>query len=569
MFKGERNQVQVKNREERSVKRAMLKMNKLCNGGSSGGEVNLRNEDEDNGQDGYRDSHDEDSGQNGDFEDEDYGRNGDKDDGQDAGGFEDKDDEQNEDDGQEAVDYEDGGGQDGDENCGGQDGDEYSGQNAIGGFEDEDDGQNEDNGQKAVDFEDEDGGEQNGDEDDGRNAIGGFEDEDGGEQDTTGGFEKYGGQDGLDSDDEDGGQDKSGSEDEQDGSGIRQDGNDSLHEMDRTSTTMIVNQYVPVHIPVHVPVPVACYVPSNKAQHRSAVVTVIEKNDEATKYYTGLATWKLFEFLLDFLLKTCPGLSKSTKNSPADRLLLVMMRLRLNLRVEDLAYRFGIKTATVSVIFERWINAMFSNLGFLVKWPSQETVRANMPQIFKELYPRARCIIDCSEIFIERPTAYQARAKTYSNYKSHNTVKFLVGITPNGAISFLSKCWGGRATDKQITRNSGFLDMVEHGDVILADRGFDITDDLGVFGVRLEIPSFTRGKKQLSLQEVEYSKRLSKVRIHVERVIGLLKNKYTILQGTLPLNMLKHKNDTVYANIDKMLTVCAALVNLSPSVVPM
>lgn len=193
----------------------------------------------------------------------------------------------------------------------------------------------------------------------------------------------------------------------------------------------------------------------------------------------------------------------------------------------------------------------------------------NMPQIFKDFYPRTRCIIDCYEIFIERPCAYQARAKTYSNYKKHNTVKFLVDITPNGAISFLSKCWGGRATDKCIVQNSGFLDLVEYGDLILADRGFDIYEDLGLYGARLEIPAFTRGKKQLSLQEVEYSKRLLKVRIHVERVIGLLKNKYTLLQSILPVNIIKHKDDSEFTNIDKVLTICAALVNLSPSVVPM
>ena len=245
------------------------------------------------------------------------------------------------------------------------------------------------------------------------------------------------------------------------------------------------------------------------------------------------------------------------------------MRLRLNLRVEDLSYRFSISLSTVSDIFQRWIDLLFTHLSFLIHWPSQEIVHNNMPQIFKDLYPRTRCIIDCSEVFIERPCAYQARAKTYSNYKKHNTIKFLIGITPNGAISFLSKCWGGRATDKCITKNSGFLDLVEHGDVILADRGFNIADDLGVYGARLEIPSFTRGKNQLSLQEVEYSKRLSKVRIHVERVIGLLKNKYTFLQSTLPVNLLRHRSDSEYANIDKIITVCAAITNLSPSVVPL
>ena len=146
-------------------------------------------------------------------------------------------------------------------------------------------------------------------------------------------------------------------------------------------------------------------------------------------------------------------------------------------------------------------------------------------------------------------------------------MKFLVGITPCGAISFLSKCWGGRATDKLITMNSGFLRLLEHGDIVLADRGFDIHDDVAIHGAKLEIPSFTRGKKQLSLDEVEYSQRLSKVRIHIERVIGLLKNKYTILQSTLSVSTLKCNDGKETSLTDKIVTVCAALVNLCSSVI--
>ena len=146
-------------------------------------------------------------------------------------------------------------------------------------------------------------------------------------------------------------------------------------------------------------------------------------------------------------------------------------------------------------------------------------------------------------------------------------MKFLVGITPCGAISFLSKCWGGRATDTFITMNSGFLRLLEHGDIVLADRGFDIHDDVRIHGAKLEIPSFTRGKKQLSLDEVEYSQRLSKVRIHIERVIGLLKNKYTILQSTLPVSTLNCNDRKETSLTDKIVTVCAALVNLCSSVI--
>ena len=52
----------------------------------------------------------------------------------------------------------------------------------------------------------------------------------------------------------------------------------------------------------------------------------------------------------------------------------------------------------------------------------------------------------------------------------HNTVKFLIGITSCGTISFLSKCWGGHVSDKSMTQESGFLKKIESGDIILADQ---------------------------------------------------------------------------------------------------
>ena len=64
------------------------------------------------------------------------------------------------------------------------------------------------------------------------------------------------------------------------------------------------------------------------------------------------------------------------------------------------------------------------------------------------------------------------------------------------------------------------------------------------------IAAFTKGKCQLTQRdEVEKSKKLSQVRIHVERVIGLLKKKYTILKGHVSIHLVKHKNDINIANI--------------------
>lgn len=101
----------------------------------------------------------------------------------------------------------------------------------------------------------------------------------------------------------------------------------------------------------------------------------------------------------------------------------------------------------------------------------------------------------------------------------------------------------------------------------MADRGFPIEEELALQGAKLRIPAFTKGKKQLSQKEVEISRQIANVRIHVERVIGLLKNRYTILQSRLPITLIKRKSDTEVATVDKLVTVCSALPNLGEPVV--
>ena len=228
---------------------------------------------------------------------------------------------------------------------------------------------------------------------------------------------------------------------------------------------------------------------------------MIEGNDEKTRFYTGLPAWAVFYISFYFWLSQV--LLSVTKLVPENELFLVLVRLRLGLLVEDLATRFCVTKSFVSRVFQKWLDVMYIRLSFLIAWPERDICMQNMPMCFKEAYPHCRCVIDCSEIFIETPQNFSTRAKTYLNYKKHNTIKFLIGITPFGTVSFLSDCWGGRVSDKNLTQSSKFFDLLERGDTILADRGFTIAEDLGVFGVKLEVPSFTRGKKQLSQRDVE------------------------------------------------------------------
>ena len=104
------------------------------------------------------------------------------------------------------------------------------------------------------------------------------------------------------------------------------------------------------------------------------------------------------------------------------------------------------------------------------------------------------------------------------------------------------------------------------------DLGFTLVEEFAAgSSSELLIPAFTKGKTQLSAKEVETSRKIASVRIHIERVIGLVRNRYTILKGIIPLRIVKsikdEANSSILANCDKIVIVCAALVNLVDSII--
>ena len=102
------------------------------------------------------------------------------------------------------------------------------------------------------------------------------------------------------------------------------------------------------------------------------------------------------------------------KLSYLDEFLLVLMRLKAGLFVEDLADRFGISTSLVSRICITWINLLYVVLRDLFPFPTQELVRKNMPQEFAQ-YATTRIILDCTELFILIPSPMLAQSETWSD----------------------------------------------------------------------------------------------------------------------------------------------------------
>ena len=118
--------------------------------------------------------------------------------------------------------------------------------------------------------------------------------------------------------------------------------------------------------------------------------------------------------------------------SPEQELFMILVRLRCGLMGPDLAFRFSISEAQVSRIWVTWLEFLYDRLRAIPIWASQEYIQKTMPEAFKNTYPNTRVIIDCTELFIERPTSFRSQSATYSAYKNHNTAKGLLGISPAG-----------------------------------------------------------------------------------------------------------------------------------------
>lgn len=295
---------------------------------------------------------------------------------------------------------------------------------------------------------------------------------------------------------------------------------------------------------------------------------MLKKDDKLVSFYTGLPNYGTLMAIFQ-LVSSHVTYDTSLKLSNFQCVLLCLMKLRLGLTNYDLGFRFCLDGSNISRILIKWLQIMDIRLTPLIKWPNREQLKKTMPWCFRLQYGlKVTSIIDCFEIFIEKPGDLMSKAATWSTYKHHNTAKYLISITPQGTISFISKGYGGRVSDKFITENSGFLGKLLPGDIVLADRGFNVEEAIGYMGATLNIPSFTKGKSQLTPKEIESTRRLANVRIHVERIIGAVRQRFQILSATVPIptEYTRSKRGGPVL-LDTIVRVCCALENVCDSVI--
>ena len=234
-----------------------------------------------------------------------------------------------------------------------------------------------------------------------------------------------------------------------------------------------------------------------------------------------------------------------------DQIFITLMKLRQNYPNFHIAQLYGISESTVSNIIHTFIHVLhkllFENI-MKSNCPSKNKNRIVAPTSFLK-FPNCRMVIDCTDFKIAIPKQMDKQRATYSSYRSINSFKALIGVSPHGVINFVSKLYPGSVSDKAIVQHCGLLDILSPGDLILADKGFLIQDILPE-GVTVNVPPFLYTK--FTEQEILLTKEIASCRIHVERANERLKN-FNILSFIPP--MLRERADTIFQLV-------AALVNL-------
>ena len=135
-----------------------------------------------------------------------------------------------------------------------------------------------------------------------------------------------------------------------------------------------------------------------------------------------------------------------------DKMLLTLMKIKLELLEQDLASRFEISISVVSIIFITWVKGLSSVLKHLLFMPEQGSLNPTKPKRFNQVHG-IHSIIDGSEIFMETPKSIDLQKLTWSEYKHQNPIKILVAVTPSSSICFVSKTYPGLISDKKITND--------------------------------------------------------------------------------------------------------------------
>jgi len=218
-------------------------------------------------------------------------------------------------------------------------------------------------------------------------------------------------------------------------------------------------------------------------------------------------------------------------------LMAFMTILRHSLHLGIIGWMTNTSISTQSRVFVAWSVFLVVLFDSIDLTPLPGETEAFIPTEFVNAgFGDTACLGDCTETTILASENFDVNNITFSQYKNHTTGKTAVWITPQGSLLQCSDTYPGTISDSDITEQSGVLDMVQKGSVVLTDKGFGITELCLQKGLHHNRPPL---KFDLQYDETDISKNfdIATLRIYNENYIGRMRD-WAILNACWPLNRI-------------------------------
>jgi hypothetical protein len=214
------------------------------------------------------------------------------------------------------------------------------------------------------------------------------------------------------------------------------------------------------------------------------------------------------------------------QNSPLltmeDKLLFILMYLR-KATTQDI---FGEVFDMPQPVVNKWVHILHPCLNQALATLGE--IPARTPEALQEKATEAQvCFQDGTERPIQRPKDHQAQKTYYSGKKKRHTVKNNVVVNEEGKIALLTPTCEGKKHDKKISDEAGFT--LPAGSILYQDSGFQ---GFALEGVTIVQPNKKPRGGELTPEEKEHNRQISRIRIRVEHAIGGVK-RYRIVKDQL------------------------------------
>ena len=223
--------------------------------------------------------------------------------------------------------------------------------------------------------------------------------------------------------------------------------------------------------------------------------SVAAMDSEVLRMETGLPTKDVFQIVVNYISRFRDNINyyygwRVDSIKLEDQVFITLMKLRQNHTNLHLAQLFGCSVTTVTNIVLTFVHVLhslfFEDLMSSIR--SRDKNKSCAPSSFS-LFGNCRVIIDCTDVEIATPRLMTLQNATYSSYRGMNSFNAIVGVAPNGVITYVSKLFPGSVSDKLIVEHSGILKHFVTGDLVIADKGF-LIQDIVPDGVAVNIPPF-------------------------------------------------------------------------------